>query len=244
MSLTYSSYVSQLATITVISSTILETGDNNFGGIIPGAIDYAEGRLYRDLDLPVARVTDTSVICSSGVRSILLSTTVGTILEVEDINLFSSAGTTSSNATRIPQMPVSQAVVDAIYPSALSSNCGLPQYFARVSDVEVIFGPTPDQAYGTEVTAVIRPAPLSANNSTTWLCSNVPEMMIAASMVFLAGYMRDFGSQSDNPQMGTSWETQYQALLKTMDVDSLRQKFQSVAWGSNIPSAVATPPRV
>jgi hypothetical protein len=243
MSLTYSSFVSEIATITVISSTILVNGDNNFQGIIPAATDYAEGRLWRDLDLPAVRVTDTSVTCSSGVRTIALSTTQGTLLVLETVNLFSSAGTTSSNGTRIPLTPVSKAVVDTIYPSATSSNTGLPEYFARVTDTEIMLGPTPDQAYGTEVIATIRPAPLSATNSTTWLSANVPELMIAATMVFMAGHMRDFGAQSDNPQMAQSWETQYNNLLKSMSADSLRMKFQSQAWTSQVPNPAATPPR-
>src|SRR5262249_15446911 len=104
-------------------------------------------------------------------------------------------------------------------------------------------GPTPDQVYGTEVVATTRPNALSASNSSTWLTMNVPELMTAACMVFLAGYMRDFGSQSDNPQMAQSWESQYGVLLKSMSVDSLRMKFQSDAWTSEIPNPVATPPR-
>jgi hypothetical protein len=244
MSLTYNSYVSEIATITAITSGILVNGDNNFAGIMPAIIDYAEGRLWRDLDLPIVSVTDTSVSCSSGVRSINMSTTQGTLLVIQTLNLLTSAGTTSSNTTRVPLVPASQAVVDAIYPSALSSNCGQPQYFTRLSDVQIVFGPTPDQAYGTEVIATIRPNPLSATNSTTWLSANVPELMVAAGMIFAAGYMRDFGAQSDNPQMAQSWENQYQTLMKEMKVDSDRMKFMSEAWASQQPSQIATPPRV
>ena len=244
MSVTYATYVSEIATITVISSTLLVNGDNNFQGIMPAIIDYAEGRLWRDLDLPAARVTDTSVTCSSGVRTIALSTTQGTLLSLETVNLFSSAGTTSSNGTRIPLTPVSKAVVDAVYPSATSSNTGLPEYFARVTDTEIMLGPTPDQAYGTEVIATIRPAPLSASNPTTWLSLNVSELMIAAGMVIAAGYMRNYGAQADDPQMPGSWEAQYKSLLASANVDSLRMKFQSNAWSAQIPSPTATPPRV
>jgi hypothetical protein len=244
MSVTFSSYVSEIATLTVISSTILVNGDTNFQGIMPAIIDYAEGRIYRDLDLPAARVTDTSVTCSSGVRTISLSTTQGTLLVIETLNLFTSAGATSSFATRVPLTPASKAVIDTVYPSATSSNCGLPEFFARVTDTEIMFGPTPDQAYGTEVIATIRPAPLSATNTTTWLGTNVPELLIAAGMIFAAGHMRDFGSQADNPQMSQSWETQYNNLLKSASVDSLRMKFQSNAWSNQIPSPTATPPRV
>jgi len=174
MSLTYNSFVSEIAALTVISSTVLVNGDNNFAGIMPGIIDYAEGRLYRELDLPVVSVIDTSVICSSGVRLINLSTTQGELLVITTLNLLSSAGATSSFATRIPLMPTSQAVVDAIYPSAASSNCGQPTYFTRLGNTEIILGPAPDQPYGTEVIATIRPSPLSASNSSTWLTQNIP----------------------------------------------------------------------
>lgn len=244
MGLTYSSYVSEIATITAITSGVLVSGDNNFSGIMPGIIDYAEGRLWRDLDLPVVSVTDTSVVCSSGVRSINLSTTQGTLLVVETVNIFSSAGTTSSNATRVPLVPVTIAVVDALYPSAASSNCDIPEYYARLSDIELILGPTPDQAYGTEVIATTRPVPLSASNSSTWLSANVPELMVAAGMIFAAGHMRDFGAQSDNPQMAQSWENQYGALMKEMKVDALRMKSLSEAWTHAQPTPIAQPPRV
>lgn len=244
MSTNYGTLVSQVAAFTVISSNTLVNGDNNFVGPMPTFIDYAEGRIYRDLDLPAARVTDTSVTCSSGVRTISLSTTQGTILVVETLNLFSSAGTTSSNATRSPVTPASKAVIDTIYPSAASSNTGLPEFFARVTDTEIMFGPTPDQAYGTEVIATIRPSPLSASNSSTWLTINVPELMTAAVMISAFGYMRDFGGQADNPQGAQSWESQYQALMKSANVDALRMKFQSNAWSQQIPSPIATPPRV
>ncbi len=241
--LTYNSFVSEIATITAITSSVLVNGDNNFAGIMGGIIDYAEGRLWRELDLPIASVTDTSVVCASGVRSINLSTTQGTLLVIQTLNLFSSAGTTSSNGTRLPLLPASQAVIDAIYPSATSSNCGQPQYFTRLSDVQIVFGPTPDQAYRTEVIATTRPNPLSATNQTTWLSLNVPELLVAAGMVFAAGHMRDFGAQSDNPQMAQSWEGQYQALFKSMDVDSARMKFESAGWTSQQPAPIATTPR-
>lgn len=241
MSTNYSQLVSNTATITVITSGVLVNGDNNFQGIMGAAIDYAEGRIYRDLDIPAARVVDTSVTCSSGVRSITLGTTLGTLLAVEAFNLYTPVGATSSNATRIPLMPVAQSVIDVVYPSAGSP--GQPEFFARITDSQVIFGPTPDQAYGTEVTATIRPAPLSASNSSTWLTQNLPELMQAAVNVFMFGHMRDFGAQSDDPKAAQSWESQYQALKASAEVDSLRQKFQSQQWTSEIPSQVATPPR-
>lgn len=242
MALNYTTLVSEVATLTVISSNLLVNGDTNFAGIMPAIIDYAEGRLYRELDLPVASVVDTSVTISSGVRSMFLSTSQGTLLVVETVNLLipSSAGPTT--ATRVPLTPVSKAVVDAVYPSAASSNCGQPEFFARIGDTQLLLGPTPDQAYGSEVYATVRPSALSATNSSTWLTQNLPELMLAACMISAAGYMRDFGSQSDNPQMAQSWQGQYDNLMKSANIDSARMKFESEAWTSQQPSQAASPP--
>lgn len=244
MTLTYTSFVSEIATLTVISSTVLVSGDTNFSGIMDGIIDYAEGRIYRDLDLVSVSVTDTSLTCSSGVRTVSLSTTQGQMLAIGSLNLFSSAGTTSSNGTRVPLVPASQAVLDAVYPSALSSRCGLPEFFYRLGDNQLVLGPTPDQPYRTEVTATIRPSPLAAGNSSTWLTQNVPELMVAAAMIFASGYMRNFGAQADDPKMAASWESQYGTLMKSAAVDSMRMKFESEAWTSQSPAPIATPPRV
>jgi len=243
MALTYSSFVSEIATLTVISSTVLVSGDANFSGIMDGIIDYAEGRLWRELDLPVVSITDTSIVCSSGVRTVALSTAQGEPLVIQALNLLTSAGATSSFATRVPLVPASRAVVDAIYPSATSSNCGQPEFFYRIGNTQVILGPTPDQAYGTELMATIRPAPLSASNSSTWLTQNLPELMIAAGMIFAAGYMRDFGSQGDDPKMAQSWEAQYGNLMKSASIDAMRMQFESQGWTSQSPSPLPTPPR-
>jgi hypothetical protein len=243
MSLTYATLISEVATLTTVSSTVLVSGDNNFGGIMDAAINYAEGRLYRDLDLVSASIVDASVVCSSGVRSVSLSTAAGNPLQIDALNLLTSAGTTSSNATRVPLVPAARSIIDMVYPSVASSNCGQPQFFFRVNDTEVIMGPAPDQAYGIEMQATIRPDPLSASNSSTWLTQNVPELMVAATMVFLAGYMRNYGAQADDPQMAQSWEGQYKMLMATAQVDSMRQKFESVAWTAQAPTPLATPPR-
>lgn len=239
----YNSYVSEIATITVISSDALVNGDTNFAGIMTGLIDYAEGRLYRDLNLPIVSVIDTSVICSSGVRSILLSTAQGEPLVLDSLNLLTSAGTNSSNGTRISVVPVAKSVIDVVYPSMASGNTGQPQYFSRIGNLELILGPTPDQPYRTEAYFSVRPSPLSASNSSTWLTQNYPELMVAAGMVFAAGYMRDFGAQSDNPQLAQSWETQYMTLLRQAGVEVDQMNFKGPGWTSQNATPLATPPR-
>ena len=66
---------------------------------------------------------------------------------------------------------------------------------------------------------------------------------MAASMIFGSAYMRDFGAQSDNPQMAQSWEQQYQQLVKSAVVEQFRAKFQSEGWTSKQPNPIVTPKR-
>lgn len=240
MALNYTTLVSEIATITAISSTILVSGDSNFGGIMPAIIDYAEGRLYRELDLPIAHIANTDSVCSSGARTVLMSTTNGEILTIDDLSFYTPVGVQTN---RVPLIPTSVAVINAVYPD--NAVTGPPQYFSRIAnDRRLVLGPTPDQAYQLELLGTVRPEPLSASNSSTWLTQNLPELMVAAGMIFAAGYMRNYGAQADDPKMAQSWEGQYSSLIQSAKVDAARMKTQSEAWTSRQPSPLATPPRV
>ena len=66
--------------------------------------------------------------------------------------------------------------------------------------------------------------------------------MVAAMMIFMSGYMRDFGSQADNPQQANSWESQYNNLFKSANLLELRKKFAGPGWTS-LSSLPVTPVR-
>jgi hypothetical protein len=238
MSLDYPTYVAQLANIMVIQSS-----DANFQTFLPGCITYAEQRIYRELDLLYTQVTDATAQVSSGNRNFVLPTTLGTFITVDNLNIIAPAGTPSSIGSRVPLTAVDRSYIDLVYPSGQTVT-GTPTVFARASDTETIFGPSPDGAYYAEVVGIQRPAMLSSANSSTILTQYVPDLFVAASMVFAAGYMRDFGSQADNPGMSQSWETQYTTLMKSASVEQARAKFESEGWTSESPSPVATPSRV
>lgn len=238
MSLNYNTYVSQISNLMVVGST-----DANFITMLPGMIDYAEQRLYRELDLLYTQVTDATATVSSGNRNFSLPTSQGTFIITDNINIITPSTALSSNGTRVQLTPVSREFLDITYPSGQSAT-GTPEFYAMASNTQVIFGPAPDAAYTAEVIGVQRPASLSSANSSTILTQYVPDLMIAASMVFGSGYMRDFGGQSDNPQQAQSWENQYQTLFKSAAVEQARAKFESNGWTSNAPSPLATPPRV
>src|ERR1700675_1217323 len=145
MSLNYASYTNQLANLMVQT-----TSDPNFVTFLPGCIDYAEQRMYRELDLQVSRVVDASASLSSGVRNFTLPTAVGIYTVVEQINVITPSTATSSNGTRNPLTPVTKEYLDFAWPNATTFNAA-PVYFAPINNTTYVLGPSPDLPYNVEV---------------------------------------------------------------------------------------------
>ena len=233
MSLTYATLTTSLANLIAIQSS-----DSNFQGILPEIIDYAELRIQRDLDLLNTVTADNSTITTAGSRNVTIP---NTFVTVQQINALTPAGATATSGTRIALTPVAKEYMDAVYNTP--SVTGIPVTFAMLSQFNVILGPYPNDTYTLEVVGTQRVTPLSATNSTNFLSTYLPDLYLAAAMIFTSGWMRNFGSQSDNPQMSVSWEGQYGNLLKSATVEEFRKKFQASAWSSMSPPAVASPTR-
>lgn len=240
MTLNYTTYVDQLSNLMVQNSTAAE-----FVTFLPGCIDYAEQRIYRELDLQTTRVADATTTVSSGVRTFTLPTTSpnGNFVVVEQINILTPVTATSSDGTRNPLTPVTKEYLDFAWPSA-TANTGVPLFMAPLNQTTYILGPSPDAAYYAEVIGTVRPVPLSASNSSTFLTQNLPDVFMAASMVFASAYQRDFGPATDDPAKGSTWESQYKNLMASANIEELRKRFMGPAWQPMTPSPVATPPRV
>ncbi len=238
MALTYTTFVSSIANIAVIP-----TDDTNFLAAVPNIIDDAEQRLYRELDLENTIVRDSSSALTAGLRTFNLPTSSGTFVVTEQLNVITPAGTTNPDAgTRRTLTPATKELLDVLWPS--SNGSSVPCYFAPITQNQLIVGPWPDAAYQVEVVGTQRPAPLSATNVTTLLSVYLPDLMVAAGMVFTAGYMKNYGAMVDDPKMGVTWESHLQELLKSAQTEEQRKKFNMAGWSSKQPAPSATPPRV
>jgi hypothetical protein len=80
-------------------------------------------------------------------------------------------------------------------------------------------------------------------NTSTFISLYLPDVFIMASMIYISAYQRNFGRANDDPQMAVTYESQYQALLKSAMMEENRKKFEAAAWSSQSPSPVATPTR-
>lgn len=233
MALTYTTLGNTLVAMMAGSAS-----DANYLTILPSLIDYAEQRCYRELDLLSTVVRDTSGVTTANDRNFTLPTASGRFVTVIGINLF-------SGGVRVVQLrPVSLEFLDAAWPAeAAAAASTRPQYFAMETDQTVVLGPPPGSALTVEVIGTIRPDPLTSDNPETFLTLYLPDLFLAACMVFAAGYQRNFGSQADDPKMAVSWEGQFKTLLASADVESARRRFASVSWTSRRPEPLAGVPQ-
>jgi hypothetical protein len=233
--LNYSQYVTQIATMAVV-----EPSDPAFVTILPAMIDYAELRIYRDLDLLSTVTTSTSYTLSASDRRVTFPASA--FVSLQQVNVITPAGSSDpDSATRVSLMPATKEFLDAVYPSA--TGAAVPKYFAMLNATTVLVGPWPSSAYTVELVGTTRPATLSAANTTTVISTQLPDLLIMASMIYISGFQRNFGRASDQPDMAVSYESQYQGLLKGAMVEEFRKKFQSGGWTSFSPSPIATPTR-
>ena len=211
--MTYTEIVTALSQLSVMPTT-----DTNFAAILPSTFAYAEGRITRELDLMAANVRDATSSTVALNRNFTIPTTLGTFLVVDGINVITPASTAPDSGTRVMLQPASRDFLDYAWPATTGAT--VPAYFAYLSQdtysspaqTQIIFGPWPDSTYRVEVIGKIQPAALSSTNTTTWLSANLPDLYIAACMIYLSGWQRNFGAQADDVRSAQSWETQYTTL--------------------------------
>lgn len=249
--LTYNGYVTQVATMAVVAtqtvSGVVEGVDTAFNNIIPQMLNYAELRIQRDLDLLPALTTRSYTMTAN---SNILSIDVDDFVTIETISI-------TNNGQTSPLLPCTKEFLQNVYGTA--TGIGLPKYFAMLggdlatggnTSNNIIYGPYSDAAYTTSVLGTVRLPTLYknattalANTDTTFISTYLPDLLVQASMIYIAQFQRNFGQASNDPAMGPTYELQYQNLLRGAGVEEARKKFSASAWSSMSPPAAATPTR-
>lgn len=233
MSYTYATYKTALAEMMVT-----EEDNADFVAILPSIIDYGEQRLYRELDLLATVVRDSSANLTANTRNFTLPESLGRFVTVTGVNVVTPVGTGVSNGTRKALVQASLDYMDFVWnTNTAASATTIPTNWAMVTDQEIVLGPPPGDVFNVEIVGTIRPTPLSDSNTTTYLSQYLPDLFLAGSMVFASGYMRNFGSQADDPKMSASWEQQYQTLKSSANAEEIRKRYGE--WASRPGTAPA-----
>jgi hypothetical protein len=210
--------------------------------ILPAAIQDAEQRIYLDMDFLNTRTTWASNAFTSGSRTFTLPTSPSTVMVLQGVAAITPhTAATPAQGTRNQLEAVSLDYIDSTWP--VEASTALPDSWAMLNDASIVVKPTPDQAYPVELTGIFRPNPMSATNTTTYIGNTYPQLLVAACMIFLAGYQRDYGQQADDPKLAVSWQTMYQSQLKLALAEEQRRKGSSTGWSPFSETPLATPPR-
>lgn len=236
--MTYDEFVKALQTLCVIP---LNQTDENFQRILPQIITYGENRIYRELDF-LATLNATTAPLNANLRETALPATV---IVLRGIDVFTPVGAPTNTSVRHTLERISPEALNMFWPQA-SLTPGVPQKYAmigvnsgtfpQVLSYVVRLMPEPDQAYSAEFTGIIRPATLSASNTSTFLSINYSDLLLACCMVMASGYQHDFGTMAEDPQKAMSWESTYNSLRQGAMLEAARQRGEGADF-SSMPSA-------
>lgn len=250
--LTYNSWLQNIASLAVIyldPVSGLPVDQNFLNNIVPQCLNYAELRIQRDLDLLALQTDDETYTLTAG--SNILPVYVNDFVTIQTIQVVNG-----TKATAL--VPTSKEFLMAVYDD--SSIQGLPRYFGPLGGdnptsgntyINFLIAPTPDQNYPLVIIGSSRiPSlasfannPATVNTSTTFISTWLPDLLVAASMIYVSGYQRNFSASGDDPQTAVHWEQQYQALSKAARTEEACKRFRGSAWSSEQPSPIATPAR-
>ena len=244
----YSAYVSQIGAVApyvVVDATLAAPfQDASVNVVLAQIIAYAEGRIYRDPDFDFLAIHTTNATNSTVTNSRLLALPAAVIIP-EALNLISPAGSIpdSAGSTRTPIKRTTLAFIDAVWTlDTGAAGQGFPQYWAVYDNSNVRLAPTPAGAYKAEFVGTFTPDPLSATNTDTFLTTYLNDLFFAASMIFVAGFQRNFGQQADDPQMAQSWESQYGKLKTGAAVQEARKHARGPNYTPYPPMPLVAPP--
>ena len=145
--------------------------------IVNDFIEHAEDRIFRETDLDEFRSYQTA------------SLTVGNpFVAVPGINITQDAFTRSvqiytDGATPVREYLIQKDVtfMNEYWPNRDST--GKPKYYANWDQDRLYLAPTPNSAYKIELALNKQPTGLSSSNTTTWVSTNAPKVLLYACLV-------------------------------------------------------------
>lgn len=141
---------------------------------VPGFIQLGEFRVYRDL-----RVRQMETALSAAISSGVLAVPSG-YLEMKFAYVNGS-----------PMRKLERKDAEWIYLNyPTRSSDGTPKFFAREA-TNFIFGPYPDSAYTVKGVYYKKLDALSGTNTTNWLITDAPDLILFASLCEAAPFLQD-----------------------------------------------------
>ncbi len=254
--LSYNQYIQQVAALAVYQTAetngVYAFVDAPAQLIVPQMLNYAELRIQRDIDLLSTQSSNTYTL-TAGQQT--FSVPVNDFLSVQTCEIGQLNGGVFYQLNALT--PVSKEYVQNVFGGVGSP--GTPRVFAMYGDnwqdgqdtyMNLLFGPAPSQPFTLRITGTSREPSLYtyasngiADTSYTYISTYLPDLLVMASMIYITMFQRNFSATSDSPEMGMTYEKQYQALRLGAIAEENRRKFQASGWSPYSTPTAATPTR-
>ena len=166
---TYSELVTQIRDYTETTSDVLsDTIVNDF-------IEHAEKRIFREVDLDIFRSYQFATLTVGNPFVSLPGANTDNIAFVRSAQIYTSASPTREY---LEQKDIS--FMNEYWPNRDST--GKPKYYANWDQDTLYLAPTPNSAYNIELALNKQPTGLSSSNTTTWVSTNAPKVILYATL--------------------------------------------------------------
>ena len=95
---------------------------------------------------------------------------------------------------------------------------GVPKYYSYWDENTIVLAPTPDQNYNMQINYILKPAGLSASNTTTYLSKEFPNGLLYACLVEAYGFLK---GPADMIQF---YEGKYKQALEGFTVEQMGRR--------------------
>lgn len=215
----------------------------DFAEEMPRFIEYGENRIYRELKLLATRAQNTACVTTEGSRQVSLVPITNLSLTVEGFAVITPQGVSNpQQGTRLQYEAASLDTIDMLFPvenTPVPPGSAFQRWWAMRDAQTIVIGPTPDNTYACEITGLFQPAPISAASPTTYLSTVYPDLLVAACMISVCAYLRDYGQMSDDPKIAVSWEQQFSELVEGAEMEEMRRRMAGTGWNQNAQAPLA-----
>ena len=167
---TYSELQTQIRDYTETSSDVLTDS------IINDFIEHAEKRIFRDVDLDVYRSYQYASLTQGNPFVTLPGANTGQLAFIRSAQIYPSTGTPTR--TYLEQKDISY--MNEYWPDRSSES--QPKYYAMWDQDTIYLAPTPNSNYNIELALNKQEAGLSSTNTTTWVSTNAPRVLLYACL--------------------------------------------------------------
>jgi len=174
------------ATLSATMAAVL--GRDDLTSYIPDFISQAEFRIARDLAPRGFRDYASSTFTASAAgRTIDLPTR---FIGMLSFHVLANAAGTGTGSIPYPCYRRDYSFVYE-YGGDPASTTGRPKYYAAIDENQAIVSPAPSVAFTFRLAYLAKLAPLSAGNTTNWLTSDAPDLLLYAALLESAPQLRD-----------------------------------------------------